>query len=70
MICPGTNVDCDNVGCRRGGCQGRLPELPLFQAVQAMQAQIPAAPASLVLLHTQAEQPENQRPGNRKLLAA
>jgi hypothetical protein len=70
MICPGTNVDCDNVGCRRGGCQGRLPELPLFQAVHAMQPQIPAAPAPLVLLHAPAEQPDNQRPGNPKLLAA
>jgi hypothetical protein len=32
MICPGTETDCDNPGCRRGGCQGRLPPLPLFRA--------------------------------------
>lgn len=31
MICPSTDLDCDNPGCRRGGCQGRLPQLPLFQ---------------------------------------
>lgn len=39
MICPGTNIDCDNPGCRRGGCQGRLPELPLFQARPAAELQ-------------------------------
>ena len=31
MICPSTKADCDNPGCRRGGCQGRRPQLPLFQ---------------------------------------
>ena len=35
MICPGTTIDCDNPGCRRGGCQGRKPELPLFKTVRA-----------------------------------
>jgi hypothetical protein len=25
MICPGIAVDCDNPGCRHGGCQGRPP---------------------------------------------
>jgi len=35
MICPGTQIECDNPGCRHGGCQGRLPQLPLFQAVPA-----------------------------------
>ncbi len=34
MMCPGTNTDCDNPGCRRGGCPGRLPPLPLFRLVQ------------------------------------
>ena len=32
MICPDSDLDCDNVGCRRGGCQGRRPKLPLFRA--------------------------------------
>ena len=32
MICPDSDLDCDNVGCRRGGCQGRRPRLPLFRA--------------------------------------
>ena len=27
MICPGTNQECDNPGCRHGGCQGRYPEI-------------------------------------------
>jgi hypothetical protein len=43
MICPGTQNDCDNPGCRHGGCQGRLPQLPLFQAIQAMDSATPAA---------------------------
>lgn len=33
MICPDTDLDCDNVGCRRGGCQGRRPQPPLFRAL-------------------------------------
>src|SRR5947209_7651960 len=28
MLCPGVAVECDNPGCRHGGCQGRLPERP------------------------------------------
>lgn len=32
MICPDNDLDCDNVGCRRGGCQGRRPKPPLFRA--------------------------------------
>ena len=32
MICPDNNFECDNPGCRRGGCQGRRPKLPLFRA--------------------------------------
>ena len=31
MICPDSDLDCDNVGCRRGGCQGTRPKLPLFR---------------------------------------
>jgi len=49
MICPGSNVDCDNPGCRHGGCQGRLPQLPLFQAIQRVDAAAPAEkPAVLI----------------------
>lgn len=55
MICPGTNIDCDNVGCRRGGCQGRLPELPLFQVVRA--AALQPEPAPLLLLQQTVEDP-------------
>lgn len=31
MICPDSDRDCDNPGCRHGGCQGRRPSLPLFR---------------------------------------
>jgi len=31
MLCPGSDMDCDNPGCRRGGCQGRAPERPLLK---------------------------------------
>ena len=31
MFCPDSDLDCDNPGCRRGGCQGRRPKLPLFR---------------------------------------
>ena len=55
MICPGTNIDCDNVGCRRGGCQGRLPELPLFQAIRAAAPQ--PEPAPLLLLPLEVKEP-------------
>jgi hypothetical protein len=44
MICPGTHNDCDNPGYRHGGCQGRLPDLPLFRSV-------PAQPRATVLDH-------------------
>jgi hypothetical protein len=26
MLCPGSDLDCDNPGCRHGGCQGRPPQ--------------------------------------------
>ena len=28
MICPDSDLDCDNPGCRHGGCQGRPPQRP------------------------------------------
>ena len=50
MICPDTDFDCDNPGCRHGGCQGRRPELPLLRlqnsprlAEQTSQAPLPRA---------------------------
>lgn len=33
MICPDTDYDCDNPGCRHGGCQGRRPTLPLLRTL-------------------------------------
>ena len=44
MLCPDTDFDCDNPGCRHGGCQGRRPTLPLFKAILSSAA---AAPATL-----------------------
>ena len=38
MICPDTDFDCDNPGCRHGGCQGRRPHLPLLRALANVQA--------------------------------
>ena len=38
MICPDTDYDCDNPGCRHGGCQGRRPDLPLLRALSRAQA--------------------------------
>jgi hypothetical protein len=38
MICPDTDFECDNPGCRHGGCQGRWPELPLLRAIAATRA--------------------------------
>ena len=58
MICPGTSVDCDNPGCRRGGCQGRPPELPLFHAARATQPpENPDCPAFAPLAATGQIQP-------------
>jgi hypothetical protein len=36
MICPDTDFDCDNPGCRHGGCQGRRPDLPLLRALSSV----------------------------------
>lgn len=50
MLCPGTQNDCDNPGCRHGGCQGRRPMLPLFQsAAWIRQAEGPDQPANAPL---------------------
>ena len=42
MICPDSNLACANPGCRRGGCQGRRPNLPLFRAHAPVAAQAPS----------------------------
>ncbi len=42
MNCPDSNLDCDNPGCRRGGCQGRRPSLPLFRGPAVGAAKTPA----------------------------
>jgi hypothetical protein len=44
MICPGTRNECDNPGCRHGGCQGRMPELPLFRAASTTPTAAAATP--------------------------
>jgi hypothetical protein len=36
MTCPDSDKDCDNPGCRHGGCQGRPPQLPLFRVAQSV----------------------------------
>lgn len=58
MICAGTNIDCDNPGCRRGGCQGRLPELPLFlAATRALKPEPQPAPALATVREPRAKTP-------------
>jgi len=44
MLCPGTHNQRDNPGCRHGGCQGRLPPLPLFQAASTAEAAAASLP--------------------------
>jgi len=48
MICPGVAHDCDNPGCRHGGCQGRPPQPP-------RQAMAPPVPDSFA--RNRSEQP-------------
>jgi hypothetical protein len=49
MICPDTEYDCDNPGCRHGGCQGRRPHPPLLRAQAGSRSRLlPAVePASM-----------------------
>ena len=46
MICPDSDLDCDNVGCRRGGCQGRRPKPPLFRALPSARPEFAALAAA------------------------
>lgn len=53
MICPGSDLDCDNPGCRHGGCQGRPPQRARTGAAVALgvpQAEliVPGRPAAAV----------------------
>lgn len=38
MICADSDFECDNPGCRHGGCQGRRPQLPLLRAIALTRA--------------------------------
>jgi hypothetical protein len=63
MLCPGTSNDCDNPGCRHGGCQGRKPELPLFRR--------PASNAAATLrVKWQEPRPLRRMPEEREPIAA
>jgi len=55
MLCPGTHNQCDNPGCRHGGCQGRLPPLPLFQAAEAATPRLPLASRAVTIAAEAAE---------------
>ena len=61
MICPDTDFDCDNPGCRHGGCQGRRPELPLLRGQSQARTPQPGAEAdvaaALSLSNAQASRP-------------
>jgi hypothetical protein len=49
MQCPDTDYECDNPGCRHGGCQGRRPVLPLFRTQTAtLQAPRPSLEPALI----------------------
>ncbi len=41
MLCPDTDFDCDNPGCRRGGCQGRRPDPQLARTRAESLATLP-----------------------------
>jgi hypothetical protein len=47
MICPDSDLDCDNPGCRHGGCQGRRPNLPLFRLLAGASVEPPPEPATI-----------------------
>src|SRR5579884_1021564 len=51
MLCPEVAVECDNPGCRHGGCQGRLParpsRRPLAIVADNAAATLPSGPAPM-----------------------
>ena len=66
MICPDTDYDCDNPGCRRGGCQGRRPDLPLLRALSSVQcAPRPAIDQALLAATASAARVDPQGNSNR-----
>jgi hypothetical protein len=62
MICPDTDYDCDNPGCRHGGCQGRRPDLPLLRALSSVQSG-PRPAIDQALLAATASSARVNRPG-------
>lgn len=50
MICPDTDYDCDNPGCRHGGCQGRRPTLPLLRTLTTPSSTTPRPSVEPLLL--------------------
>ena len=54
MICPDTDFECDNPGCRHGGCQGRRPQLPLLRAIDLTRAATAAPSVESELLRARA----------------
>jgi hypothetical protein len=68
MICPDSDLDCDNPGCRRGGCQGRRPKLPLFRAHDATAVKrLPPLEAAMAGATLAVAEPTGQRA--RRLVA-
>jgi hypothetical protein len=61
MLCPDTDFDCDNPGCRHGGCQGRRPTLPLFKAVLSSAAATPATLEPTMIRAAKPAEPALQR---------
>jgi hypothetical protein len=50
MICPGSDLDCDNPGCRHGGCQGRPPQ------------RLRATPATIRVMAVRTAEPDSEVP--------
>ena len=73
MICPDSDLDCDNPGCRHGGCQGRRPSLPLFRdRLASLSNRLPLfeAAGSAATASTGAEIHAERRDGRRELATA
>jgi hypothetical protein len=60
MLCPDTDFDCDNPGCRHGGCQGRRPTLPLFRPILSSAAETPATVHSAMIRAAKRAEPALQ----------
>jgi hypothetical protein len=62
MICPGSDLDCDNPGCRRGGCQGRPPQRLRATPATIQVIAIPAADPQPAVLPAGCLVPPTSRP--------